>query len=275
MHSYLGKRISNTHARGCQNVLAFFVKQEKKLYRSTLINLYYSFAYPYFIYCNHVWGQNYPSCLERISLIQKKIVRIITCSPFRAHTEPLYFANTILNVSDINDYIIGIFMYECLYGNIPDIFRNNFQRNADVHDPNVRNANDLHVPYGRLDIRKFSIKIAGANLWNSLSSLVKNSHSIHIFKNNYEALLNWGKRIYLKVWLTLCPPLRHACVSERDQHPLWQWLVAYSVPIYCLNKCWLFCQLDHHTLDKEIKIFIAENGFRNVICKMLAIFPKW
>ena len=40
------------------------------------------------------------------------------------------------------------------------------------------------MPYGRLDIRKFSIKIAGANLWNSLQSFVKNAQSIHIFKKN-------------------------------------------------------------------------------------------
>ena len=36
----------------------------------------------------------------------------MTCSPFRAHTEPLYFANKVLNIYDINDYIIGTFMYE-------------------------------------------------------------------------------------------------------------------------------------------------------------------
>ena len=90
-------------------------------------------------------GKNYSSCLERISLIQKKLVRIITCSPFRAHTESLYFANIILNVNDINDYIIGILMYDCLHGNISDIFRNYFQRNAGVHDHNIRNENDLYI----------------------------------------------------------------------------------------------------------------------------------
>ena len=46
-------------------------------------------------------------------------------------------ANKILNVCDINDYIIGTFMYECLYVNISDIFRSYFQRNADVHDHNL------------------------------------------------------------------------------------------------------------------------------------------
>ena len=129
-------------------------------------------------------GKIYLSCLERIYLTQKKRIRIITCSPFRAHTEPLYFANKILNVYDINDYIIESFIYECLYGNIPAIFRNYFQRNADVHDHILRNGNDLYVSYGRLDIRKFSIKIAGANWWNYLPSFVKNSQSIHIFKKN-------------------------------------------------------------------------------------------
>ena len=177
MHiEYTCKKLSK-----CVGILC---KARKKLYKSTLISLYYSFAYPYFIYCNHVWGTNYPSCLERIYLIQKKLIRIITCSPFRAHTGPLYFANKILNVYDINDSIIGSFMYECLYGTIPEIFRNYFQRNADVHDHNLRNVNDLYVPYGRHDIRKFSIKIAGANLWNYLPSFVKNSQSIHIFKKN-------------------------------------------------------------------------------------------
>ena len=105
----------------------------------------------------------------------------MACSPFRAHAEPLYFANKILNVYYINDYIIGTFMYECLYGSIPDIFRNCFQRNADVHDHNIRNVNDLYVPYGRLGIRKFNIKIARPNWWNSLPSFVKNSETVHIF----------------------------------------------------------------------------------------------
>ena len=111
-----------------------------------------------------MYGENYPSCLARKSPIQNKLVRIITCPPFRAHTEPWYFAYDILNVCDINDYIIGSFMYDCLYGNIPDIFRNCFQRNADVHDHSLRNGNDLHIPYGRLDIWKFSIRVTGGTL---------------------------------------------------------------------------------------------------------------
>ena len=34
-------------------------------------------------------------------------------------------------------------------------------------------------------------------------------------------------------------------------------------------------QLDHRTLDQDMGILITEDGFRNIICKMLAILPKW
>ena len=39
-------------------------KARKKLYKFTLISLYYSFVHPYFIYCNHVWGKITPPALK-------------------------------------------------------------------------------------------------------------------------------------------------------------------------------------------------------------------
>ena len=79
------------------------IKARKKLPKSSLIiiNLYYCFAYPYLIYCNHVWGDNYQSDLERLVIMHKKLIRIITCSPYRAHTEPLFYANKILDIKMI------------------------------------------------------------------------------------------------------------------------------------------------------------------------------
>ena len=72
-------------------------KARRKLHKSSLISLYYSFAFPYFIYCNHVWGNTYKTNLESIVRVQKKLVRIITCSSYRAHTEPLMAANNLLS----------------------------------------------------------------------------------------------------------------------------------------------------------------------------------
>ena len=133
-----------------------------------------------------MWGNNYESTLEKIKIIQKRLVRTVTCSPYQAHTEPLFYANKLLNVCDINSYIIGIFMYQFVNGNLPDIFNGFFVRNRDrnVHQYNVRNADELYVPYARLDVRKFSLKISGAKLWNVLPTYIKESSSLDMFKQN-------------------------------------------------------------------------------------------
>ena len=63
-----------------------------------------------------------------------------------------------------------------------------FHINRNIHDYELRNADDIQVPYSRLDIRRFSIIIAGANLWNSLPVYVKNTRTIHLFKRYLKLL---------------------------------------------------------------------------------------
>ena len=91
----------------CAGIL---LKARKKLNRSALMSLYYSFAYQYFIYCNQFWGNTYPTDLERMVLLQKRLVRVVTCSHHRAHTEPFMLANQLLSIHDVNVYVVGIFM---------------------------------------------------------------------------------------------------------------------------------------------------------------------
>ena len=154
-----------------------------------MISLYYSFAFPYFIYCNHVWGSTYQTNLNNVVFVQKKLILIITCSPFRAHTEPLMMANRLMPLSNINMYMTFIFVYQCLNGCVPDIFNNFYIRNRNVHGHNTRQASDLRVPYGRLDIRQNGMKIHGANMWNSIPENIKISESIIVFKQRLRDFL--------------------------------------------------------------------------------------
>ena len=48
-----------------------------------------------------------------------------------------------------------------------------FHIKRNIHDYDIRNTDDIQVPCGRLGIRRFSIRNAGANLWNSLVVYVK------------------------------------------------------------------------------------------------------
>ena len=166
-----------------------FVKSQKKATQTLFVYIILFFAYPYLIYCNQVWGNNYPTVINRLVLIQKKLVRIITCSPYRAHTEPLMYANNMLSVIDINRYLTGTFMYQCIHKEAPEMFLNLFHTNSNFHDHDARYSEDLHVPYGGIDVRKFSIKIHGAKLWNSIPDQIKNAQSKYTFKQQFRNYL--------------------------------------------------------------------------------------
>ena len=58
------------------------------LFKSSLRILYYFLVYPYLQYCTSVWGYTYPSNLNHLVLLQKRIVRILAKVSLDAHTDP-------------------------------------------------------------------------------------------------------------------------------------------------------------------------------------------
>ena len=79
-------------------------KCKKYLNESTLVTLYYSFVYPYFNYCNCIWGNTYQTYLDPLVKLQKRAIRIISLAKGRAHTEPLFHRLCILNLSKLSIY---------------------------------------------------------------------------------------------------------------------------------------------------------------------------
>ena len=155
---------------------------KKNLQKSSWISLHYSFGFPYFIYYDHVWGSTYQKNLNNVVLVKKKYIRIITCSPFTTHTESLMMANRLMSLSNINMHMTCIFVYQRLNGCVPDIFNDFYTRNRNVYGRDTCQASDLHVPYGRLDNRRNSMKMHGANMLNSIPENYKIPESIFVFK---------------------------------------------------------------------------------------------
>ena len=105
-----------------------------------LKGIYYALAFPYIIYGNLVWGITYPSRLNKISKIQKKIVCLLTFSNYTDSTEPLFKKLEFLNVYQLNDYLTGIFMFKKANNDLPSEFMDYFKTNIDIHSHNTRNA---------------------------------------------------------------------------------------------------------------------------------------
>ena len=103
------------------------------LSKSSLIKLYYTLIYPYLYYGNIVWGSTYPTTLDRLNVLHKRAIRIITMSNFDAHTAPLFYENKLLNLKHINNYQTGTFMYRFHNKLLPKSFQNMFELNSNIH----------------------------------------------------------------------------------------------------------------------------------------------
>ena len=172
----------NTKLSKCIGIL---IKARMYLPKSSLLTLYYTFAYPYFLYCIHVWGRTYPSYLKTLEVTQKKLIRLITFSKYRAHTEKLFKENKVLTVSQIYVYAVGLFMYRYYKTELPCVFKNMFRLNRTVHNYGTRQKDLYNIPSFRLDIVKNSIRYRGVIVWNQIMSHNDNfplNCSIHSFK---------------------------------------------------------------------------------------------
>ena len=123
--------------------------------KNTLKLIYYALVYPYITYGNLVWGNTYPTRLQKLLKIQKKIVRLMCFKSYTDHSEPLFFNLKILNIYKINDHLCSLFMYRCInYNqNLPNLCNYYFIQNKELHNYNTRNSSKLHVRYKRTNYR--------------------------------------------------------------------------------------------------------------------------
>ena len=77
-----------------------------------LIMLYYSLIYPFLTYGIQVWGLTYPTYLKPVTTLQKRVVRLMTFSDPRSHSEPLLKSLRLLKFSDIIHLEILSFVYQ-------------------------------------------------------------------------------------------------------------------------------------------------------------------
>ena len=62
--------------------LGIIIKARKYLNRELLLKLYNCFVFLYLTYCVEVWGNTAEKYLDPLIKVQKKIVRVITFSPY-------------------------------------------------------------------------------------------------------------------------------------------------------------------------------------------------
>jgi hypothetical protein len=176
-----------------------------------LKNIYYSVVYSHLNYGIQAWGSASSNDLEKLLILQKKAVRIMSGvqyfqiydqppGPLPA-SEPLFKNLEILKINDIFKLNIGKFIYNTLANESPSIFSDWFIYNHLVHEHATRlNAaiiqqehfdvgyaepsKNLHTQ--RSNLVKYGyrkIQVYGPILWNSFPDELKDSPSIYAFNS--------------------------------------------------------------------------------------------
>ena len=138
------------------------------LYSKSLLTLYYTLVYQYLNNRNIAWCSTYPSNLNRILYLQKRIVRIICGAEYLAHTAPLLRTLKILDIFKINAFFVACLMYSYHNNLLPDTFNTTFVTNRQVHTYNTRNVDNYRPYFCRTNIKQFTILHLGPKLWISL-----------------------------------------------------------------------------------------------------------
>ena len=157
--------------------------------KNILKTLYQSLTYPYFNYCNLIWGTACPTNLKPLVLLQKKCICIICGADYLDHTDPLFEITKVLKLEQIHILSCAKFIYNCYKLDIYTYFRARLVLNSQIHHYNTRISSNLRAPFERLESGINSFFVKGINIWNELPHNIKSANSITYFKTNLKKWL--------------------------------------------------------------------------------------
>ena len=121
---------------------------------------------------------------ERLQKLQKKCIRVISISKYNAHTEPLFKKLKLLKVQDIFNIQQFKFYHKFVNNNLPEYFDQQFFSNTVNHNYNVRDRENLIIPFVRHVFAQKCIRYSIPKLINRTDRLIVDkcfSHSLHGF----------------------------------------------------------------------------------------------
>ena len=179
-------KISNKIAKG----IGIIRKVRHKLQRSTLINLYYCFVFPYLHYCIVIWGNASNLYVNPLLYLQKRILRIIYDVHFKSSAKPLFIKSKILNVFDLYVYCVLIFMFKHWRSLLPECLNDVLKIkvvNVSILALPTRSQNFYEIKFFRTTKCQKSLSYVGPSLFNILMRAevvaVSEIHTVNCFKS--------------------------------------------------------------------------------------------
>ena len=155
----------------------------------TMLTLYKCFIYPYIMYCIDVWRGTSKKNLLSILKLQKRAIRLITSSPYRSESAPLFQSLQILSVFQVYVFKLSVLMFKFVNGDVIESIKDMFSINKEIHDHFTRQSNKLHVPKCNKTITQTNVRFRCVKIWNYIYDVVYFHCSLSCFKCNLKEFL--------------------------------------------------------------------------------------
>ena len=171
--------------------IGIFYKIRGNLSAQVLEMLYFAFVYPHLLYGIEIYANTFQSHLNKLIILNNKILRIIQNKPRRTQTITLYKSYFTLPVNLLHNYQVLLFVHKFVHHSdtLPPVFASYFTENQLVHHYDTRNKCNFHLCTPNTTFGKRLLKYKGSQLWNSLPENLKSTQSITSFKNTLKAFL--------------------------------------------------------------------------------------
>jgi hypothetical protein len=151
------------------------------LNKPTLKTLYFTLIHPHLLYCIMLWGNARKTTLESLVKLQKRGVRLITGSVYRAHTCPLFKSLCMLKINDLYTCEIASFMFKLVNNQLPSCC-SDYIITATANRYALRQGNDFILEFAVSTCRQNSIAYTGPRVWKTIPVEAKNANSYLVFK---------------------------------------------------------------------------------------------
>ena len=173
------------------NIIIIIIKARKYLNRESLLKLYNCFVFPYLTYSVDLWGNTAEKYLDPLIKVQKKIVRIITFSPYLSHTDPIFRDLNILPFFELVTQRNGVLMFKYSIHVLPNSIEDLFTSNISLNSCNTRNKSKLRQPRSKYEYmyRNYSYTYRDVYIWNKLQDHINIYSSYSTFSTVLKTFL--------------------------------------------------------------------------------------
>ncbi len=150
--------------------------------KSMACQLYYAYVYPYITYGIEMYGTACKKYISKLQIMQNRLLKILTCKPYRYNSLQLHNELKILTVNSVYSLYVNVFVFKQYNHMLPNIFNQYYQTNECLRGCSTRQSSDFYVPKYKTTFGSKSTKIIGSKLWNSTPKIFKCALSVKTFK---------------------------------------------------------------------------------------------